>query len=109
MEKTKIDQMNVLANTINQKTKAAIENAMYGTGIALGTKTANGVLVDGQKNEFTGSDCMIIEHIVHIYETKSTLGHESHSHTFDLNDIATGDRLLVAILNTTCVIIGKVI
>lgn len=85
----KINQVGILANTIRNQTNKAIESAMYGTGLALGIKTTKGVLVDGQKNEFSGSDCMMIEHMTNEYET--------------------GDRVLVALLDTTCVIIGKVI
>ena len=49
----KIDHVKELGRDINKKMKKTVDSSMYGTGMALGTKTSTGVLVDGQKFEYS--------------------------------------------------------
>ncbi|MDU4478630.1 hypothetical protein [Clostridium sp.] len=100
-----INNVNELANTIKKHMKNAVNSASFANGLSLGYKTTNGVIVDGHKNEYCGSDCLILNQITNTYSTEESQG---HTHKFSLNDISTGDRVLVALLGTTCVIIGKV-
>lgn len=106
----KVDYMQELGRTFKNKISKNIESNMYGTGMALGTKTANGVLVDGQTNEYIGEDCSILDHLL-LESSYTTSTDNDHSHTVTTPDnfrINTGDRVLVALLGTACVIIGRV-
>lgn len=99
------NNMNELASTIKTHMNNVVSSVSFANGLSLGYKTANGVRVDGQRNEYSGSDCLILNQITNTYSTEEVQG---HTHEFTLNDVSTGDRVLVALLGTTCVIIGKV-
>lgn len=105
-----VDYMQELGRTFNKKVSKHIEKNMFGTGMALGTKTATGVLVDGQTNEYIGEDCLILDHLL-LESSYTTSTDNDHSHTVTTPDnfkINTDDRVLVALLGTACVIIGRV-
>lgn len=101
-----INIVNDLASDIKKQMQRTVNSALFANGLSLGYKTANGVTVDGQKNEYSGSDCLILNQIINTYSTEDA---EGHTHKFSLNDVSIGDRVLVALLGKTCVIIGKVI
>lgn len=106
----KVDYMQELGRTFKGKVSKHIETSMYGTGVSLGTKTATGVLVDGQTNEYSGDDCLTLDHLL-LESSYTTSMNDEHSHTIETPDnfkINTGDRVLVALLGTACVIIGRV-
>ena len=100
-----INNVNELASYIKKYMNRSIDVALFANGLSLGYKTANGASVDGQKNEYLGSDCLILNQIINTYSTEDA---EGHTHKFSLNDVSIGDRVLVALLGKTCVIIGKV-
>ncbi|MBS5934919.1 MAG: hypothetical protein KIC94_18810 [Clostridiales bacterium] len=100
-----INNLNELATDIKKHMYRTVDNALFANGLSLGYKTANGATVDGQKNEYSGSDCLILNQIINTYSTEESQG---HTHKFSFNDVSAGDRVLVALLGTTCVIIGKV-
>ncbi|WP_238917263.1 hypothetical protein [Clostridium sp. YIM B02555] len=106
----KVDYMQELGRTFNNKVSKHIVTSMFGTGVALGTKTLSGVLVDGQTNEYIGEDCLILDQLL-LESSYTTSTNNEHSHTIQTPDnfkINTGDRVLVALLGTACVIIGRV-
>ncbi len=106
----KVDYMQELGRTFKGKVSKHIEASMYGTGVSLGTKTATGVLVDGQTNEYSGDDCLTLDHLL-LESSYTTSTNDEHSHTIETPDnfkINIGDRVLVALLGTSCVIIGRV-
>jgi hypothetical protein len=106
----KVDYMQELGRTFKGKVSKHIEASMYGTGVVLGTKTASGVLIDGQTNEYIGEDCLILDNLL-LENSYTTSINSDHSHTVTTPDnfkINTGDRVLVALLGTACVIIGRV-
>lgn len=106
----KIDHIKELGRDINKKMQKTVDSSMYGTGMALGTKTLTGVLVDGQKFEYSGSDCMILDHLLleEKYTTEIANEHKHDIITPDNFKIESGDRVLVALLGNACVIVGRV-
>lgn len=104
------DYMKELGRTVKNKMNKSISSSMYGTGIVLGTKTEKGVLVDGQTNEYIGEDCFILDHLL-LEDKYITNTSNDHLHEIKAPEnfrIYKGDRVLVALLGTNCVIVGRV-
>lgn len=106
------DVFNELARTMNKNTNSAIQGAIYGTGLTLGTITETGLLLDNFKHEFI--DYMVLDHLrlEDSYNTESTTCTVSHKHEFKtpepIKKIKVGERVLVAQFGAENIVIGRI-
>lgn len=107
------DIFNEIARTIHGNTNNAIEGAMFGTGLALGTLTPTGLKLDNFKHEF--NDYLILDYLKleESYYTEletCTVGHRHEFKTPDhIKKLQPGDRVLVAQFGADNVIVGRVV
>ena len=108
------EMCNGIVRTVNNNTNKSINNASYANGIALGTVTESGLLIDGIKQEYSKGDYWILDNLKNAESitTESASGPESHAHTIktpsNQKPIKVGDRVLVAVMGVNAVIIGRV-
>lgn len=104
------DVFNEIARTVHDKTNKTINEAMFGTGLALGTLTETGLKVDNFDHEF--KDYLVLDYLKlnDSYYTEVAL---KHSHEFktpeNIKKLKVGDRVLVAQFGADNVIVGRVV
>ncbi|WP_238861051.1 hypothetical protein [Clostridium sp. YIM B02569] len=97
---------------MDSNTSGAIEGAIEGTGLTLGSITETGLKLDNFKHEFT--DYMVLDYLKmeDNYYTESA-GDPSHSHEIktpsNLTRLNIGDKVLVAQFGADNVVIGRVV
>lgn len=107
------DVFNEIARTIHGNTNNAIQGAMFGTGLVLGTLTSAGLKLDNFKHEF--NEYLILDYLKleDSYYTEITSCTSSHKHEFktpdNLKKLTVGDRVLVAQFGADNVIVGRVV
>lgn len=107
------DVFNEIARVFHSNTKNAIEGAMFGTGLALGTLTATGLKLDNFKHEF--KDYLVLDYLKlnDSYHTESASCTVSHNHELkipeNIKKLKYGDRVLVAQFGADNVVIGRVV
>lgn len=106
------DIFNEIARAVYGKTNEAIEGAIFGTGLALGTLTSTGLKLDNFKHEFT--DYMVLDYLKleDSYNTEIA-GDPSHSHEIEtplnIRKLKVGDKVLVAQFGADNVVVGRVV
>lgn len=106
------DVFNEIARAMHKNTHKAINGAIEGTGLTLGTITETGLLLDNFKHEF--AEYMVLDYLKleDSYSTESA-GNPSHSHEIktpeNIKRIKAGDRVLVAQFGADNVIVGRVV
>ena len=107
------DVFNEIARTFHSNTNNAIEGAMFGTGLALGILTEDGLKLDNFKHIF--KDYLVLDYLKldDSYYTESASCTVSHRHEFKTPDhiqhLHVGDRVLVAQFGANNVIVGRVV
>ncbi|MBU5227861.1 hypothetical protein KQI36_14595 [Clostridium senegalense] len=100
-----------VARVFDSKTNKFVKDALYGTGLTLGTLTTTGLKLDNFKYEI--NDYLILDYLNlnEEYSTESS-GEHIHNHRFktpsNLKKLKVGDRVLVAQVGNECVIVGRV-
>lgn len=115
MQNDVIDNVcNGIVRAVNKNTNKSINESNYAAGMALGTLTESGLLVDGIKQEYPKGDYWILDNLKNAESvtTESTNGAESHTHIIKTPDnqktIKVGDRVLVAVMGVNAVIVGRI-
>lgn len=107
------DVFNEIVRTMHDKTNKTINEAMFGTGLALGTLTETGLKLDNFDPEF--KDYLVLDYLKlnDSYYTESATCTSSHKHEFktpdNLKKLKVGDRVLVAQFGADNVIVGRVV
>lgn len=113
MAKQQVDHVQELARGIKEKMKKTVQEGMFGTGMALGTITTNGLIIDGCDHTF--KDYMILDYLTldDSYYTENTTCHVTHNHEFKtpepIKRIKIGDRVLIAQFGADNVVVGRVV
>lgn len=103
---------NEIAREIKSNTNKSVNKAISSVGLDLGTITSTGLKLDNFKYEI--QDYMMLDNLKMKNEYNTEIaGEHSHSHSFktptELKQLATGDRVLVALLGSEFVIVGRVV
>ncbi|HDK7162080.1 TPA: hypothetical protein PTV34_003446 [Clostridium botulinum] len=102
---------NEIAREIKGNTNRAVNEAISYIGLDLATITSSGLKLDNFKYEI--QDYMMLDYLKmkNEYNTE-TAGEHPHSHNLkipkELKTLATGDRVLVALLGNEFVVVGRV-
>ncbi|HBJ2602705.1 TPA: hypothetical protein ACXDAM_002229 [Clostridium botulinum] len=102
---------NEIAREMKGHTNKAINKAASSLGFELGTMTSSGLKLDNFKYEI--KDYLTLDYLKmkNEYNTE-TAGEHPHSHNLkipkELKTLATGDRVLVALLGNEFVVVGRV-
>ena len=113
MSKQQIDHVQELARGMNEKMQRTVQEGMFGTGLALGTITANGLSIDGC--DYIFKDYMVLDYLTlkDSYYTENTTCHVTHNHEFKtpepIKRIKIGERVLVAQFGADNVVVGRVV
>lgn len=91
-----------IARTVHTNTNKAINNALFGVGLTLGTYNGDSLKLDNFNQDIT--DFLMLDLLKSGYETQEADG---HTHQFN-TPIKPGDKVLVAEIGSDCVIIGRV-
>ncbi|APQ78273.1 hypothetical protein [Clostridium botulinum] len=103
---------NEIAREIKSSTNRAVNEAISYIGLDLGSVTSTGLKLDNFKYEI--QDYMMLDYlkIKNEYNTE-TAGEHLHSHNLkipkELKTLATGERVLVALLGNEFVVVGRVV
>lgn len=104
------DIFNEVARTMLKNTGDAINGAMIGYGLVLGTVTESGLKLDNFKEVF--ADYMVLDYLK-LEDTYTTEISDTHSHEIktpdNLKPLENGDRVLVAQFGADNVVIGRVV
>ena len=115
MSKQQVNHVQELARGMNEKMLRAVEEGTYAMGMALGTITANGLIIDGCKDIF--QDYMVLDYLTlkDSYWTEKaacSLG-TPHKHEFKtpepIKRLKIGERVLVAQFGADNVVVGRVV
>jgi len=115
MPKQQVDQVQELARGMNKKMQRTVREGMFGTGMSLGTITANGLSIDGC--DYIFKDYMILEYLTlkdsYWTESSSCAVGASHIHEFKtpepIKRIKNGERVLVVQFGADNVVVGRVV
>lgn len=91
-----------IARTVHTNTNKAIDSALFGVGLTLGTFYGDRLKLDNFNQDIT--DFLMLDLLKSGYETQEA---DNHTHKFN-TPIESGDRVLVAEIGAECVIIGRV-
>lgn len=103
---------NEIAREIKGNTNRAVNEAVSYIGLDLGTITSTGLKLDNFKYEI--QDYMMLDYLKMKNEYNAEIaGEHPHNHIFkipkELKPISVGDRVLVALLRSEFVVVGRVV
>ncbi|AWZ48383.1 hypothetical protein C3495_05925 [Clostridiaceae bacterium 14S0207] len=107
-----METFNELAREIRGSTNKAVNEALSYIGLDLGTITSSGLKLDNFKYEI--QDYMILDYLKMGNEYNIEMaGEHPHNHVLktpkELKPISVGDRVLVALLGSEFVVVGRVV
>ena len=107
-----METFNELAREIRVSTNKAVNKVVSYIGLNLGTITSSGLKLDNFKYEI--QDYMILDYLKMRNEYNVEMsGEYPHNHVLktpkELKPISVGDRVLVALLGSEFVVVGRVV
>ncbi|CCL62855.1 TPA: hypothetical protein KRE09_003940 [Clostridioides difficile] len=109
-------RFNGVARILKEKMNKSVNDGVFGIGCELAEITANGLKVNGYKDEI--QDYLVLENLT-LKEDYFTLSDEMlgaeyrHKHKIEtpkeLKPLAIGDKVLVAVMGAEFVVIGRVV
>lgn len=115
MSKQQIDHLQELARGMNEKIQRTVQEGIFGTGMALGTITTNGLSIDGC--DYIFKDYMVLDYLTlkdsYNTESSSCAVGAPHIHAFrtpePIKRLKIGERVLVAQFGADNVVVGRVV
>lgn len=104
--------INEVAREIKGHTDKTISNTISSLGFELGTMTSSGLKLDNFKYEI--KEYLMLDYLKMENEYNTEIaGEHPHNHIFkipkELKPISVGDRVLVALLGSEFVVVGRVV
>ncbi|HGS9098235.1 TPA: hypothetical protein ACMU2U_004057 [Clostridioides difficile] len=109
-------RFNGVARILKEKMNKSVNDGVFGIGCELAEITANGLKINGYKDEI--QDYLVLEKLTlkedyFTFSDEVSSGEYRHKHKIEtpkeLKPLAIGDKVLVAIMGAEFVVIGRVV